>query len=123
MRAIEKKFGTIYIEEFNNREEVERVKLYDSDINYIDYLPLEDGLDETKEEQYAGYLSMLDPFETIEDLMDWLVCQYEFIGTKDEIVKYLHEELNWELPSEEYNPLDNEWINRVGNHYLLISEY
>ncbi len=123
MRAIEMRFGTIYIEELNNREEEERVKLYDSDMNYLDYLPIEYDEDETEQELYDGYLSMFDTFETVEELMDWLVCNYEFVGTKDEMIKYLHEELNWELPSEEYNPLDNEWINKIGNHYLLIEEY
>lgn len=123
MRAIEMRFGTIYIEELNNREEEERVKLYDSDMNYLDYLPIEYDIDETEQELYDGYLSMLDTFETVEELMDWLVCNYEFIGTKDEMIKYLHEELDWDLPSEEYNPLDNEWINKIGDTYLLIEEY
>ena len=123
MKTIETKFGVFYIEDFNSREEDARVKLYDSNVNYLDYLPIESGIDETEEEQYDGYLSMLETFETAEDLMDWLVCQYEFVGTKDETIKYLHEELNWELPSEDYNPLDNEWINRIGNYYIVVCEY
>ena len=55
--------------------------------------------------------------------MDWLVCRCEFIGDKDQTIKYLHEELNWELPSEDYNPLDNEWVNRIGDVYIVVSEY
>lgn len=126
MRKINNNYlGTFYIEELENREEQDRVKLYDSDENYLDYLPLEryDDTDPTEEEQYQGYIEMLESFKTVPDLMEWLVSSWEFIGDKDQTIKYLHEELNWDLPSKDYNPLDNEWINRIGDVYIVISEY
>ena len=117
--------GKFYIENFDEREEQDRVKLFDSDENYLDYLPLErcDNTDPTFEEQYDGYVEMLENFKTVPDLMDWLVCDCDFIGNKDQTIEYLHKELNWDLPSENYNPLDNEWINRIGDIYIVISEY
>lgn len=126
MRKINNNYlGTFYIEELENREEQDRVKLYDSDENYLDYLPLEryDDTDPTEEEQYQGYIEMLESFKTVPDLMEWLVSSWEFIGDKDQTIKYLHEELNWDLPSEDYNPLDNEWVNRIGDIYIVVSEY
>ena len=126
MRKINNNYlGTFYIEELENREERDRVKLYDSDENYLDYLPLEryDDTDPTEEEQYQGYIEMLESFKTVPDLMEWLVSSWEFIGDKDQTIKYLHEELNWDLPSEDYNPLDNEWVNRIGDVYIVVSEY
>ena len=126
MRKINNNYlGTFYIEELENREEQDRVKLFDSDENYLDYLPLEryDDTDPTEEEQYQGYIEMLESFKTVPDLMEWLVSSWEFIGDKDQTIKYLHEELNWDLPSEDYNPLDNEWVNRIGDVYIVISEY
>ena len=126
MRKINNNYlGTFYIEELENREERDRVKLYDSDENYLDYLPLEryDDTDPTEEEQYQGYIEMLESFKTVPDLMEWLVSSWEFIGDKDQTIKYLHEELNWDLPSEDYNPLDNEWVNRIGDIYVVVSEY
>ena len=126
MRKINNKYlGDFYIEELENREEQDRVKLYDSDENYLDYLPLEryDDTDPTEEEQYQCYIEMLESFKTVPDLMEWLVSSWEFIGDKDQTIKYLHEELNWDLPSEDYNPLDNEWVNRIGDIYVVISEY
>ena len=126
MRKINNKYlGDFYIEELENREEQDRVKLYDSDEKYLDYLPLEsyDIDDPTFEEQYDSYIKMLKSFKTVPDLMNWLVCRCEFIGDKDQTIKYLHEELNWELPSEDYNPLDNEWVNRIGDIYIVVSEY
>lgn len=126
MRKINNNYlGTFYIEELENREEQDRVKLYDSDEKYLDYLPLEryDDSDPTEEERYQGYIEILESFKTVPDLMEWLVSSWEFIGDKDQTIKYLHEELNWDLPSEDYNPLDNEWVNRIGDIYIVISEY
>lgn len=114
--------GKFYIENFDEREEKDRVKIYDSDENYLDYLPIEED-DTPIEEQYNNYVEMLESFKTIEVLLDWLNCNYEFFGTKKETIQYLHEELNWDLPSKDYNPLDNEWVNRIGNIYIVVSEY
>ena len=117
--------GNFFIENFDEREEKDRVKIYDSDENYLDYLPLDqiDVNDTPIEEQYNNYVEMLEQFKTIEEMMDWLVCDCEFIGNKDQTIEYLHKELNWDLPSKDYNPLDNEWVNRIGDIYVVISEY
>ena len=126
MRKINNNYlGDFYIEELENREEKDRVKLYDSDENYLDYLPLEryDDTDPTFEEQYNNYLEILGRFDTVEGLMEWLVCETEFIGNKYQMLDYLVNRLNWDDISEDYNPLDNEWVNRIGNVYVLVSEY
>ena len=126
MRKINNNYlGDFYIETLENREEQDRVKLYDSDGKYLDYLPIEryGDTDPTEEEQYNGYVEMLESFKNIPDLTDWLVCDCDFIGNKDRTIEYLHDELFWDLPNEEYNPLDNEWVNRIGDIYIVISEY
>lgn len=112
--------GNFFIENFDEREEQDRVKIYDSDENYLDYLPLEE--DNTPiEEQYNNYIEMLENFKTVEELMDWLVCDYEFIGNKSEAIKYVLTE--WNLPDDECDPLDSEWVNRIGDTYIIIAEY
>ena len=115
--------GNFFIENFDEREEKDRVKIYDSDENYLDYLPLDQiDVDDTPiEEQYNNYVEMLERFKTIEEMMDWLVCDCEFIGKKSEAIKYVLTE--WNLPDEETDPLDNEWINRIGDTYIIVSEY
>ena len=115
--------GKFYIENFDEREEEDRVKIYDSDENYLDYLPLDQiDVDDTPiEEQYNNYIEMLESFKTIEEMMDWLVCDCEFIGKKSEAIKYVLTE--WNLPDEETDPLDNEWVNRIGDTYIIVSEY
>lgn len=112
--------GNFFIENFDEREEQNRIKIYDSDENYLDYLPLEED-DTPIEEQYNNYIDMLENFKTIEELMDWLVCDYEFIGNKSEAIKYVLTE--WNLPDDECDPLDSEWVNRIGDTYIIIAEY
>ena len=115
--------GNFFIENFDKREEQDRIKIYDSDKNYLDYLPLDQiDVDDTPiEEQYNNYIEMLENFKTIEEMMDWLVCDCEFIGKKSEAIKYVLTE--WNLPDEETDPLDNEWVNRIGDTYIIVSEY
>ena len=115
--------GKFYIENFDEREEKDRVKIYDSDENYLDYLPLDQiDVDDTPiEEQYNNYVEMLESFKTIEEMLDWLVCDCEFIGKKSEAIIYVLTE--WNLPDEETDPLDNEWVNRIGDTYIIVSEY
>ena len=115
--------GNFFIENFDEREEQDRIKIYDSNKNYLDYLPLDqiDVNDAPIEEQYNNYIEMLESFKTIEEMMDWLVCDCEFIGKKSEAIKYVLTE--WNLPDEETDPLDNEWVNRIGDTYIIVSEY
>ena len=115
--------GNFFIENFDEREEQDRIKIYDSDKNYLDYLPLDQiDVDDTPiEEQYNNYIEMLESFKTIEEMMDWLVCDCKFIGKKSEAIKYVLTE--WNLPDEETDPLDNEWVNRIGDTYIIVSEY
>lgn len=123
MRKINNNYlGDFYIEELENREEKNRVKLFDSDYNYLDYLPLERyDIDEpTFEEQYGSYIDILEHFETVRELMDWLVCDCDFIGSKSDAIKYVLTE--WNLPDDECDPLDSEWVNRIGDIYIVISE-
>ena len=136
MKQINTKFGTLYIEEWEfdrhkpwQREEEDRVKIFDSNENYIDHLSAE-LVEENAEYEHITPQELLDKHasklanaKTIEDLLDMLDVDYEFVGTKDETIAYLHNELNWDLPSEDYNPLDNEWVNKIGDYYIVVSDY
>lgn len=114
MRKINNNYlGTFYIEELENREEQDRVKLFDSDENYLDYLPLEryDDTDPTFEEQYNGYIEMLESFKTVLDLLEWLVTNYGFIGSLAELEN-----------SEWADVIGTEYMNRIGDVYIAISD-
>ena len=119
--------GNFFIENFDEREEKDRIKIYDSDENYLDYLPLEvyDESDPSLEEQYTEYIKMLESFKTVKDLMDWLYICYTFIGSKEEVVtkwNEIYDYCNWKMNNDK-DIEDNEWINRIGDVYILITEY
>lgn len=114
MRKINNNYlGTFYIEKLENREEKDRVKLYDSDYKYLDYLPLEryNDTDPTEEEQYRGYIEMLESFKTVPDLIEWLVTNYGFIGSLSELEN-----------SEWADVIGMEYLNRIGDVYIAISD-
>lgn len=71
--------GNFFIENFDEREEKDRVKIYDSDENYLDYLPLEED-DTPIEEQYNNYIEMLENFkDDLDDtIADMLSDEYGF---------------------------------------------
>lgn len=122
MKRLETKYGTIYIEELDKREEDDRVKIYDSNMNYLDYLPLwDDDLIECNEEnQYQDFIDKLKSFDTVEGLLEWLVCEYEIIATANEMVAYIVKE--WGISNDEANAEleSNEYINKVGDKYILL---
>lgn len=128
MRKINNNYlGNFYIENFEERSEENRIKIYDSDYKYLDYLPLEvyDESDPSLEEQYTEYIKMLESFKTVKDLMDWLYICYTFIGSKEEVVtkwNEIYDYCNWKMNNDK-DIEDNEWINRIGDIYILITEY
>ena len=114
MRKINNNYlGDFYIEKLENREEKDRVKLFNSDENYLDYLPLEryDDTDPTEEEQYQGYIEMLESFKTVPELLDWLVTNYGFIGSLAEL-----ENSDWA------DVIGTELLNRIGDVYIAIGD-
>ena len=52
------------------------------------------------------------------DMINSLLC-YGYGGCSD-AAAILHNELKWDLPREDYNPLANEYINRFGKIYVLL---
>lgn len=101
---IKTKFGSIYVERLvGNREEEDRIKIFDSDNNYIDYVPIETlircatekGI--TIEEEYATMLNSLREAESIYDLMKLITEGLVAIYT-------------------------NDYVNHIGNYYVTIKE-
>ena len=122
MKRLDTKYGTIYIEDLDKREEDDRVKIYDSSMHYLDYVPLwDDDLIECNEEnQYQDFIDKLKSFDTVEGLLEWLVCEYEIIATADEMGAYIAKE--WGISYDEANAEleSNEYINKVGDKYILL---
>ena len=132
MKQINTKFGTIYIEEWEfdrhkpwQREEEDRVKIFDSNERYLDYFSA-DSIEEnaeydniTPQELLDKYASDFANIETIEEFLDELGIEYDLI-TKDrvEVVNYL---LDFNV-DDDSDIEENEWVNKIGDYYIVVSE-
>jgi hypothetical protein len=116
------KVGVFYIEPYDEtlREEPDRIKVYDSDGRYFSYIPDMEPLP-LSFAKYDKIVTLLQQAKNVIEVFD-IVGEPggEFAGTKEQMIDYLHNELNWDLPREDYNPLDNEYINRFGKIYVLL---
>ena len=116
------KVGVFYIEPYDEalREEPDRIKVYDSDGRYFSYI-YDGDIIPLSLQKYNNLITLLGTAPNIVDVID-IVGETggEFVGPKEAMLEYLHENLNWDLPRDDYNPLDNEYINRFGNIYILL---
>lgn len=116
------KVGVFYIEPYDEalREEPDRIKVYDSDGKYFSYV-YDGDIIPLSLQTYIHLITLLETASNIVDIID-IVGETggEFVGPKEAMLEYLHENLNWDLPREDYNPLDNEYINRFGDIYILL---
>lgn len=116
------KVGVFYIEPYDEalREEPDRIKVYDSDGRYFSYI-YDGDIIPLSLQKYNNLITLLGTAPNIVNVID-IVGETggEFVGPKEAMLEYLHENLNWDLPRDDYNPLDNEYINRFGNIYILL---
>lgn len=122
--------GTMYIDELDEskRPEKDRITVYDSDMEYLSYFSMDllyenaESDEMTLEEKYEQIVQQLTDAKTINELIIQLGLDVEFFSDVYEMLHYLHDELNWDLPSKSYSPFENEYINIIGENYLLINE-
>lgn len=123
MKEIELKFdGKIYIESFGEQEEEDRIKVFDSDKEYLDYFSVEslaemaeiyDGM--RIQDMLDVYAAKMEEKEGVVELLDFLCINwYGIYPNKAALIKAtgmdIHEVDN------------NEWINHIGEYYILIEE-
>lgn len=117
-----KDVGVFYIEPYNEdlREEPDRIKVYDSDGKYFSYI-YDGDIIPLSLQKYTNLIALLEAARNVVEVID-IVGETggEFAGPKESMIEYLLKNLNWDLPREDYNPLDNEYINRFGKIYVLL---
>lgn len=122
MREINTKWGKIYIEDYEfdrhkpyQREEEDRIKVFDSDHRYLDYY----DADMTREE----YDDIIDGIEKSETLDNFLY-EMQFYGTWKEVYDWIYEtfDIHEEFCDENGIPI-NEYINRIGNIYIVHEDF
>ncbi|MDD5980144.1 MAG: hypothetical protein PUC23_03430 [bacterium] len=130
LQTIETKFGIIYIEELYDREEVDRVKIFDSELKYMDYYGIEMlennalEMNHTLEEEYQILIKCFKECFSITELVGIIMGTDNFKITVNwlevanclEIDYYSEKEMILEEIS------GNEYVNKIGDYYI-ISEY
>ncbi len=137
MIEINTKFGVLYMEEIDQREEADRIKLYDSEFRYFDYLPLENIAPEAIGAYCKTVIGQLEKMQTIDEILAFLWIQaytvsdswidllediygvdgYEYDLDKDRYVKLP----DGEILTEEVIA-KNDYVNKIGNMYILVCE-
>lgn len=124
MKEITLKFGgTIYMEWYGEQEEEDRIKVFDSDKEYLDYFSVE-SLDETRS-MYKGlsiqdlldvYADQMAEKESVEALLDFLGVEWRAI--------YPNKAALIEATDRDVHEIDaDEWINHIGKYYVEVEEY
>lgn len=124
MKEITLKFGgTIYMEWYGEQEEEDRIKVFDSDGEYLDYFSVE-SLDETRS-MYRGmsiqdildvYADLMAEKENIEAFLDYLGINWLAIyPNKAALIKATDRDVH-EIDADE-------WINHIGKYYVEVEEY
>lgn len=124
MKEITLKFGgTIYMEWYGEQEEEDRIKVFDSDKEYLDHFSVE-CLEETRS-MYRG-LSIQDLLdscadnmaekESVEALLDYLgINWYAIYPSKAALI---------EVTDRDVHEIDaDEWINHIGKYYIEVEKY
>lgn len=135
MKKIETLFGILYIEEENDREETHRIKIFDSEMRYFDYYSLdylEEGVTissfvEEQAKLIEGRKSLddlleglgIDSYSVSEDWTDLLEDMYHG-DAQLEGDKWIDKTDGSEITEQVI--MENEWVNKIGNTYILICE-
>ena len=128
LREVKTPVGTVYIETFFFREEDERIKLYDSDKKYLDYIEMDTILDWSEKYNCScvtileEYIKYLEKCSTIEKLFEGLgvkCIEYsvEWKVVADKLVEDSEHQINSVIEL-----LDNDFVNQIGDYYIYISE-
>lgn len=136
LRKIETPFGIIYIEQWGEnaeRADRDRITLYDSRKEWLDYFTVEyfydtyDATENITKEEHAlwGYNSLIEALErggeqrTMEEFMDWLGINFFYVGTdKAEAENALSDGHPEELLPDEIET--NEYVNHIGDYYIVV---
>lgn len=138
LREVKTPFGIIYIDKWGDdvdRECKDRITLYDSRKDWLDYFTLEyfyDTYDETEEgdreeqalQQYKNLVEMLElgaEKKTCEEFMDWLGLMFYYVGTdKVKAANALSNGHPEELLPDEVET--NEYVNHIGDYYIVVAD-
>lgn len=121
MKEIKTSFGSLYIEEENDKREEGRIKIYDSLMRYFDYFSLDNlGEGETVASLVGDIINSIEDCSSVEELLDHLCINADYIGS-DLMIAAIWALDNSSATEEEL--LQNEYVNKIGDTYIVLSDY
>lgn len=138
MIKITTKVGVLFMEAENEREESDRIKLFDSQSRYLEYLPLESVSEYETIAQYCNkVIRRLEECETVEEILSYLgINSYTTGKSWTHLLEDIYSldgydydsvaDIYYELPSGEeitrHTVLKNDHVNIIGLTYVLLKE-
>lgn len=117
MKEINSLIGTFYVEVFNEREEDDRLKFFDSDKRYLGYLEICSfgECDDAKIKEKID--TLIEEYEDTEDVSGVLaeLTEVDIISTDIAIIAEA-------LKTTCEEAIDNDFVNRIGEFYVLLKE-
>lgn len=135
MIEINTKFGKIFIEDINfcdpseNLDYDDKVRLFDSENRYLNYIENETLLDWAETENISlaeaveRHIKEIESCETIEDLLGKVIeGDYAFYSKDWEEVAHFMQPLCIDEYLTPESLLGNEWVNKIGDYYIVVEE-
>lgn len=130
------KIGSLFVEEIDNREENERIKVYDGLGRYFDYFSVEDiRKDRNALKKFYEQLKLnLKKIENIDTLLNYFGISNCTASTKwEDLLEDIYDDYaeyhdgDWiDITDDsiitEKTIMANEWVNKIGETYIFIGE-
>lgn len=119
------KFGDIFISDLEEAKIDEKIKIYDSDENYFDYIEYSslvfyaESLRVSEEDAYSELISNILSIEDIEELAEFI---NENVGIITSDIKEIAKAFNCSIEEVENIHLRNEFINRIGDFWIEVED-
>lgn len=134
-QTIDTHFGPIYVEQFGYQEEEDRLKVYDSDGRYLFYFSIDWAMIDEVLISIIRDKKRMKQADNIFDLVGMFCDSFTASQNWEDLIEDLQEEhvlcsredgqLLWAgagTPCTKESLLENEYINRIGDYYILITE-
>ena len=129
LTRIETNFGAVYMDTLMSAQD-NKLRIYDSRKEYLGYVETESLYDTAYESRtpverlYDTYVQEVQSCKTVEDLVEMLIPdEHELITTSPiNVAKHL-----FGIPLKDerkamHDIMHNEWVNIIGDHFIVIKE-
>lgn len=120
LMAITTKFGTIYVETTASSDG--KFRVYDSEKRYLNYIEAETVADWTKKESLSEKEVIKNYYAELKNINDFVENNC-VLCTKDweEVASFMRNFCISDFSTEE-SLLENEWVNKIGDYYIVVEE-